>query len=406
MRQAVLIALGDELLSGVRREGNCSILANRLTQAGWKILRIEILPDGPDVLEDVLPPYYGEVDLVVISGGLGPTHDDCTRFAIARLLNVPLRVDRPAYERILDRYPPDMRANLERCAESQGSIPVGAKAVHNPVGSALGISFVKEGTRVYAFPGVPAEFAAMVEQELASDLARSERGVRSVVVAGWAESLLKDRVAELTGDESLQVSILPSAGTVEIVVKGELDRVDRAVGQIRSTFSDDCLTEGRNSVAEDLLLIAREKGLTISCAESCTGGLVSAAMTDVPGSSASFLGGAVCYSNQSKMDILSVPEETLRDHGAVSEECALFMARGAIARFRSSVAVATTGIAGPDGGSDDKPVGTVCFSISGVCGEESFTQRFPGGRYRVRIWARNRALNILRKALLRVNNDD
>lgn len=403
LKSAILIALGDELLSGIRQERNCGWLANRLTLSGWKVLRIDILPDGPGVLQGLLPSYIGRADLIIISGGLGPTHDDCTRASLSRYLKAPLIIDTEAYAKILSRYPPDMRRNLERCADTQGSLPEGTRPVHNPKGSALGVAFIKEGTRVYAFPGVPTEFRAMAEQELSADLVESNGCMRSVVIAGWAESLLKDRISALTEDDLLQITILPSAGTVEIVVRGEPSKVNEATLQIRESFSEDCLPEGCPSVAEDILRLAVAKGLTISCAESCTGGLLGAALTDVPGSSDSFLGSAVCYSNEAKRNILHVPVEIITEFGAVSRESALYMARGALKQFSSSVAISTTGIAGPGGGSAEKPVGTVWFGLAGACEESTAMNVFPGDRAHVRAWSRNRALYLLRKAVLRVN---
>lgn len=406
MRKAILIALGDELLSGVRAEGNCRRLAKRLTMAGWKVTRIEILPDGTNALEEVLAGSVGRTDLVVVSGGLGPTHDDCTRKALARFLGVPLRTEMEAYERILARYPAEMMENLRRCLDTQGSVPLGTRPVHNPVGSALGIFFDRDGTKVYSFPGVPAEFDAMVEQELKSELTPDERSMTSVVVAGWAEGVLKDRIKELTEDPSLHTSILPSAGTVELVFRGDRGRIGEATARVRALFPGDCLKEGANSVAEDLLSMARSHAITISCAESCTGGLVGAALTDVPGSSAAFLGSAVCYSNEAKIRVLEVPDDVLKEHGAVSRECALYMARGARRCFNSTVAVAITGVAGPGGGSDDKPLGTVWFAVAAPDCECTYKHQFPGGREQVRIWAKNRALYYLRKTLMKISGDD
>ena len=400
MKQAVLIALGDELLSGVRREGNCGWLANRLALAGWKVLRMEIIPDGLGVLEDTLALWTGKTDLVVISGGLGPTHDDCTRKALARFLNTPLKVDDEAYNKILVRYPSEMRENLELCRISQGSVPEGAQAVHNPRGSALGISFLMEGTKICAFPGVPDEFKAMAEQELACEMSVHGSRMRSLVVVGWPESLLKDRIAPVVDDSSLHISILPSSGIVEIILRGEPVRLESATSTLRKLLPGDCLPEGCFSIAEDLLREARKRNVTLSFAESCTGGLLGAALTDIPGSSDVFIGSAVCYSNDAKKNILSVPGDLLASFGAVSSECALAMAKGALKQFGSGIALSVTGVAGPGGGSEEKPVGTVWYALAGLCGEHAFLHHFPGERRQIRNRAMNTALLSLRKTIM------
>lgn len=405
MKQAILIALGDELLCGVRREGNCGWLANRLTLAGWRVLRMEIIPDGLGVLEETLSLHVGKADLVVISGGLGPTHDDCTRMALARFLGVQLKIDHAAYDTILSRYPAEIKTTLEMCRSSQGAIPEGAFPIHNPRGSALGIYFIKDATRIFAFPGVPEEFKAMAEQELAADLLLNDRRMRSVIVVGWPESLLKDRIGNIIENPLLNVSILPSPGTVEILLRGAPSAIDEAAYTMRALFPGDCLSEGCFSTAQDLLFTARRKGVTVACAESCTGGLVGAALTDIPGSSDVFLGSAVCYSNAAKQSILSVSEDTIKEYGAVSRECALEMARGANRQFGSDVALAVTGVAGPAGGTNSKPVGTVWFALAGACAERAFVYNFPGDRSQIRIWATHTALAALRQAILEMNEN-
>lgn len=396
---AVLVATGDELLSGRRREGNCSWLAARLAGAGWTVDRMEVIPDGRGTLEELLGQWVGKADLVVLSGGLGPTHDDCTREALAGFLGTPLELDHRAYDAIVARYPEEMREGLERSRASQGAVPKGARAVHNPAGSALGIAFTEKGTRVYAFPGVPHEFRAMADQELAEDmLARDER-LRSLFVVGWAESLLKDRLAPVIARKDLHISILPSPGVIEFVLRGEPWAIGEGEEQIRALVPGDCLPAGASSLPEAILSEASRAGKKIACAESCTGGLVGSAITEVPGSSAVFLGSAVCYSNDAKRDLLSVEEAILRDHGAVSGECALAMAEGARRIFGADVAVSVTGVAGPDGGTAGRPVGTVWFGLAGPGGARSCLRHLSGERWAVRNRAATTALELLWRSL-------
>ncbi|MDR2528047.1 MAG: nicotinamide-nucleotide amidohydrolase family protein [Synergistaceae bacterium] len=386
---AVLVAVGDELLSGIRREGNCARLARALHDAGWRVLRVEIVPDDLPCIVEALTRWVGKTDLLVLSGGLGPTHDDKTRYAIAEYLGCGLAVDDALYERELSRYRgASLEKPIERSRSTQGLIPVDSLGLYNPAGSALGIYFERLGTKVWSFPGVPFEFAAMAAQEIFPLLSKTTRTWRSVGIVGVPESLAAQRVADVIADERLRISILPSFGLVEFVIRGEQALVESAVRVTRERFKDDVLPEGCATLPEAVLVTGREKGLTLSCAESCTGGLVGAALTGVPGSSAVFMGSAVTYSDEAKKKLLGVKQALLDEHGAVSGPCAESMARGVLALYETSFSVAITGIAGPDGGSTEKPAGTVWFAVAWWNGDEmksySFVRRFEGERDLVR----------------------
>jgi len=399
MKRAVLIAIGDELLSGLRQEGNCCWLAGKLSRAGWNVSLMEVIPDDEEKIQTTLNQWIGKSELIVMSGGLGPTHDDRTRTAIASFLGCSLEIDQKAYDEILFRYPPDMRKNLARCADSQGAVPVLAKAVHNPAGSALGITFTATGSKVFAFPGVPREFRAMVEAELAEEIRVREKTVCSLYIAGWAESLLKDRLAPVIMQKDLHISILPSPGLVEFVIRGTSERTAAAEREVRGLVPADCLPSGAHSLSEAIITLALQKKITIACAESCTGGMVGMELTSVPGSSSVFLGSAVCYSNQAKKKILSIDDSLLEKYGAVSSQCAEAMAEGARGIFEADLAVSVTGIAGPGGGSAEKPVGSVWFGVSFRGKNEAVHSIFPGDREAVRIRSAMKALDILRRKI-------
>ncbi|MDR3265371.1 MAG: nicotinamide-nucleotide amidohydrolase family protein [Synergistaceae bacterium] len=400
MNTAVLIAVGDELLSGIRREGNCASLAWRLHDAGWRSVRIEVIPDELPDIADALSRWVGKVDLLVLSGGLGPTHDDKTRAALAEYLGCDLVIDDELYDRVLSRYEATTRERLERSRPLQGAIPRAAKGVYNPAGSALGIYFEKEGTKVWSFPGVPFEFEAMTARELLP-LLPPAHGWESVGIIGVPESLVVGRVAEIIADSRLHISILPSFGLVEFVIRGEAERVGAAARTVRERFAADALPRGCVTLPQAILRTGTEKGLTVSCAESCTGGLVGASMTELPGSSAVFMGSAVVYDNEAKKRVLGVPPSVTERYGAVSAECAGEMARGALGLYGTSVAVAVTGIAGPDGGSAEKPVGTIWFALAsrtdGGTECQSFLRRLDGGRELVR----ERAVRVALSAIWR-----
>ena len=401
MKTAVLAAVGDELLSGVRREGNCAALAWRLHDAGWRVERIEVVPDEPDLIVGLLRHWVGRTDLLVLSGGLGPTHDDRTREALSVYLDSPLRREDALYDRVVGRYDGERRDALEHVRPSQSLVPASAQGLYNPEGSALGIAFEQLGTRVLSLPGVPSEFAAMVRQELSELFVPSHRWA-SVVLAGVSELRAVGRVPEVIADPALQVSVLPSFASVELIVRGDPDRVRAAERLVRERFPDDALPAGCAALQEAVLHEARTGGLTVSCAESCTGGLVQGALTSVPGSSDAFLGGVVTYSNEAKRKILGVPPEILERHGAVSAECARAMAEGALRLYGTDLAVSVTGIAGPEGGSAEKPVGTVWFAVARVGGggvqSSAFLRHLRGDRDGVRERAVGCALSALWRA--------
>ena len=387
MGSAVLSAIGDELLSGARLEKNASFMAGHLHNKGWEVKRVEVIPDEEGEITALLTRWVGRTDLLILSGGLGPTHDDRTRYAIAKYLGCGLSLNDEMYDRIVSRvkHDPLRLAYTERCRDPQALIPDSAQAVFNPAGSALGIRFESNGTTTLALPGVPMEYQAMTRQELPEIFAPdSEHCWASVIILGVPELTIAERVPEVIANPELHVSILPAFPQVELIIRGEARGVSEAERVIRSRFRDDVLPQGCSSLAEAVLYEARFRGARVACAESCTGGLIGAALTEIAGSSDVFSGGAVVYSNEAKSNILGVRAETLREFGAVSEECAREMAGGALRIYGADFAVSVTGIAGPDGGSESKPVGTVCFGFASDRGTRTMRRKLPGNREEVR----------------------
>lgn len=405
--KAVLAAIGDELLSGARQEANGAFLAKYLNNAGIAVERIEIVSDDEFQIKSLLNRWIGRVDLLIMSGGLGPTHDDRTRSAIAAFLNCSLKSD-VMYDRILARYAnpesPDYNLDrfkrLEQCRDTQSMIPESCEAVYNELGSALGIKFKRDGTQVLSLPGVPMEYRAMMRQEMPEIFTPSQnyKSLSSIII-GLPELEIVKKIPEVINDNDLHVSVLPSFPTVELIVKGEAERAEMADNIIRSRF-DNILPKGCLSLQEAILHQGRALNKTVSCAESCTGGLVQGAITDIAGSSDIFKGGVVTYSNEAKEHVLGVSRDILDKFGAVSCECAEAMAAGALKLFNSDFAVSVTGIAGPDGGSpaarrereNAKPVGTVWFGIADKNKVMSFCRKLPGERQEVRIRAVRYAL--------------
>jgi len=398
MKKAVLFAIGDEILSGLRKESNCNWLASRLHNAGWEIKAIEIIPDDLLDIGEALSRWVGKVDCIISSGGLGPTHDDKTREAIAAFLGCGLSVDGKAYSRILKRYQGTHRDIIEASRSKQALIPDHAESLYNPEGSALGIKFDLQGTSFWAFPGVPSEYIAMADQEIGQLLVPSDCW-RSVWITGWVESRLKDSLQDITQDRDLHISILPSVNLIQVVIRGSVHAIDAAEKKIRNRLPEDCLPKGVSSLSEAVISLCLETHQTVACAESCTGGLVGGVLTDIPGSSKAFIGSAVCYSNNSKNALLGVSKEVLYRHGAVSSQCALMMAVGARERFSADITISVTGIAGPDGGSPEKPAGTVWFGVYSNGQHQTYLSHFNGSRQNVRKRAVARALELLWRSL-------
>lgn len=385
MNNAVLAAIGDELLSGVRLEKNCNFMAWHLHNNGVEVRKIEVIPDTESEITNLLSRWAGKTDLLIISGGLGPTHDDKTRYAITKFLGCELESS-PLYDKILERVKHD-KLRYERLAKTrdpQALIPAKAQAIYNPTGSALGIKFIVNNTKIFALPGVPMEYESMIRQELPEIFSRDNKNCwTSVIILGLPELEIAHRIPEIINNQALHVSILPASPQVELIIRGNPELVENAENLTRSRF-DNVLPKNCMSLAEAVLHEAKTHNVKISCAESCTGGLIGAALTDIAGSSESFNGSAVTYSNEAKQKILGVKSETLKNFGAVSQECALEMAEGAIKIYDSDFAVSVTGIAGPDGGSESKPVGLVYFGLASREKSAAFKKVFPGNRNEIR----------------------
>ena len=387
IKNAVLAAIGDELLSGARTEKNALFMAGHLHTKGVEVKRIEVVSDEENEILSLLSRWVGKTELLILSGGLGPTHDDKTRYAIAKFLNCGLSPNNELYDKVADRVrnDPYRLAYTEKCRDPQAMIPDYAQAVYNPAGFALGIRFEREGTTVIALPGVPMEYEAMTCQELPEIFAPdSEHCCASVIILGIPEMTIAERIPEVISNPELHVSILPAFPQVELIIRGNSRLVSDAERLTRSRFSADVLPQGCGSLADAVLYEARYRGAKVACAESCTGGMIGAALTDIAGSSDVFNGSAVTYTNEAKSNILGVKSETLREHGAVSGECACEMAEGALRIYGADYAVAVTGIAGPDGGSEKKPVGTVWFGLTDGRMTRAVMKRLPGNRGEVR----------------------
>jgi nicotinamide-nucleotide amidase len=349
-------------------------------------------------------------DLVVVTGGLGPTADDVTRDAVARALDRKIEPSAEVEEWIRDRYAGFGRGMPEVCT-TMARVVEGSRPLRNDRGSAPGL-MVETGGRILAvFPGVPWEMEEMLERDLVPEIAVWSSGAakisRTLLLGGVVESDTEEKIRHLYdrfGREN--VTILASYGLVRLVLAAEGDeaaalrRVDTMEAAFREVLGDDIAGADIDGLAVVILGRLRERKQTLAVAESCTGGLMSAQITDVPGASDVFLGGVVSYSNEAKERFLDVPQDVLVAHGAVSEEVARTMASGVRSRFASDWGVGITGIAGPGGGTADKPVGLVHWAVAGPGSVWAAHRVFPGDRPIIRQWSLNVALDLLRRRLL------
>lgn len=377
-----ILAIGNELLIGDTVNTNASWIGQFLSERGFRITGSAVIRDDADTIRQEIRESMNSNDLTVVTGGLGPTHDDVTKHAVAELFGVGYEVDEAVLKHVAEIF--SRRGfELSELNRAQAAVPAGSKALFNKMGTAPGIWLEQDGHYLALLPGVPYEMKWIFEHSLSEQLATSFRWVQPSVTryyrtAGVPESFLSER---MVGDlqeylrEGTEIAYLPAPGevTLRATVFGEnREEIDRRLNRLES-FLDERIgaviyARSRDERLEDVLVrLLQERGHTVSTAESCTGGLLADTITNVPGSSAVVLGGVVAYANEVKENVLGVRAETLAKYGAVSRQVALEMVAGVVKLTGSDVAVSTTGVAGPGGGSPKKPVGTVWigFNVEG-----------------------------------------
>jgi nicotinamide-nucleotide amidase len=411
--RAAIVAVGSELLGPERLDTNSLRLTSLLDRYGVELRRKAVVGDSVEELATELRAQLRRVELILVTGGLGPTADDVTREAAAEALGRGLVFD-PAVVAEIERRFASFGRTMPEVNRRQAFLLEGADKIENSRGTAPGQLVEHDGCTLFLFPGVPTELEGMVGSRLEPWLAERRGGVGRetavLKVACLPESVVEERIApayDEFGRES--ITVLARPGEIRILATAEGPEAERRARLATMTARLEALAgdavfahseeETLEGVVGDLL---RSRRATLSAAESCTGGLLSERITAIPGSSDYFLGGAVTYSNELKTLLVGVPPEMLAVHGAVSEPVALAMAAGARAAFASTYGVGITGVAGPGGGSAEKPVGTVHIAVAGP-GEgevEHRKVRFPGDRERVRAQSAQLALEMLRRRLL------
>ncbi len=409
--RAAIVASGSELVRGDRNDRNGPFLAASLLRLGIDPARITVVGDEPSDLEAALREALS-YDLLCVSGGLGPTHDDRTIELLAHAAGVGLEVDEElaaAIEALSRRVAARLNrpyTDFARGVRKQATLPVGATWV-GLVGTAPAVVLEAGACTVVALPGPPRELQQLwprvLETEplrrLLGEAAAPERQVLRFY--GVSESVVAEALAAAGGDgDGVDVTICARDFELHVdlfAAKGAEARAAVLAAAIAAPVEHHLFSRGEESTASLVLDLLRRRRLTLATAESCTGGLVAARLTEVPGSSDAFLGAVVAYSNEVKAEQLGVPARALAAHGAVSAEVAAAMAHGARDRLGSDVAVAVTGVAGPDGGTEEKPVGLVFLHASGPMGERSLRLDFPGDRETIRGRAAVAALHLVRQ---------
>jgi nicotinamide-nucleotide amidase len=409
---AAIIAVGSEMLGPLRQDTNSLWLSARLEEIGIPVVRKSIVGDDPALIGEELENAARAARLVLTTGGLGPTADDVTVAAVAAWLPAELRRDETFLENMRRRFERRGIA-MPECNAKQADFIVGARVLENPNGTAPGFWAERGATEVVVLPGVPSEMKEIFDNRVFPVLEEHGGGVvgrrRVLRVAGMGESAVEELVAPVYRkwkDDPVTILAAPGEVQLHLAVRGEPAIAEARLAAMEKDFREALGDRIFGQDGEDLAAVVgrllREAGTTIALAESCTGGLASAMLTDVPGSSQYFLGAFVSYANDAKEKLLGVREETLLAHGAVSAESASEMAKGALERFGAGLAVAITGIAGPDGGSAEKPVGTVFLALARPGGLALTKKRlFVGDRSVIRRASAIHALELVRRHLTR-----
>lgn len=408
--QIAILSIGDELLAGKTVNTNATWLGEQITRAGHTLGRVVVIGDDPATIHDAILELCARADFVITTGGLGPTEDDRTVAVLCDLLGSSTVVDTEQLRLITERF---ARAGREpnRRSLDQANVPAAATVIPNSLGTAPGLLCRIDDTPVVSLPGVPYEmkglFAKVLDEHIGVMAGRDER---EWLVAGIPESELAERLQEIEGvvGPDLGLAYLPSLGTIRLRLfrigeeSGLIERYHRAADIIAARAAEWIVSDRGESLAETVERVMRARTVRLTTAESCTGGMIGATLTAVPGCGEFYEGGIISYSNDVKEVLLLVDPQIVVAFGAVSEQTARGMAEGALKRIDAAdFSIAVTGIAGPTGGTPDKPVGTVWIGLSSRDGTEAKLFHFAGEREVIRSQATNAALVMLIKKVRR-----
>lgn len=410
--QAWILTVGNEIINGVITDTNRETISRELRSIGIAVKGMSSTLDDPDLIADALQLAMERAQVVIVSGGLGPTEDDKTAAGAAQFLGVRLQSDPEQLARIVERFRQWNRPMAASNAK-QALLPETALAIPNDYGTAPGFMIQKDGSAALFFPGVPRELVSMLrERGIPAILERfgpTERvfRTRTLIVYGFSESKLGEMLADVARDEAdYHLAFLPRfpiirlrIDTSGITAEEAEQRLAAKQAVLNERIGENIISDDGRSMEEVVLQLLEQNGTTLALAESITGGMIGEMLTRISGSSRTYMGSVVSYSNDMKMRLLGVSEDTLASFGAVSHRCAAEMAEGARRAGHADIGLSVTGIAGPDGGSTEKPVGTFFVGLSTP--QETLTRGFvlPGAREWVRTLAAMQALDLLRRSL-------
>jgi nicotinamide-nucleotide amidase len=374
--KAEIISIGDELLIGQTVNTNAAWIGAELSGLGFEISQITTIPDRRERILHSLSESTGRTDVIILTGGLGPTSDDITKPTLCEFFNTRLVENKKVLgmiEEILQRRNFSLNENNRKQAE----VPENSRVLFNHIGTAPGMWFEKNGTIIASLPGVPPEMKNIMQNYVIPELRKQFRSQviihKNIMTYGEPEARLAEILAdfETTMPANVKIAYLPSFGIIKLRLTGtgkSREETEKAVAEqvakLYKTIPSLIYGEDEESLERKTGTLLRERKATMCTAESCTGGKVAQMITSIPGSSDYFKGSVIAYDNKVKSDLLNVPEDYLQEFGAVSRETVMSMAEGAMRLFNTDFAVATSGIAGPSGGTDDKPVGTVWIAVA------------------------------------------
>jgi len=406
-----IITIGDEILLGQIVDSNAKFISNKLASVGADIIRITTIGDGDDQIVNTIHEALNRADLVITTGGLGPTDDDLTKYAICKAFNRKIVFYQEIFDLVMKRY--ELRGLImPEIVRTQAEQPDGAILFDNPIGSAVGIMIEENNKRVISLPGVPQEMKVILENSVLPYLSGLNHGFhviyKNIQTYGTFESYIEDMLKENNfSHDECELAYLPSLKGVRIrlTYKGTdknngNDLVKKYSKELIRILGEYYVADDGRDLVETTTDLLKEKHKTVSTAESCTGGMIASALTDIPGSSEYFIEGAVTYANEAKTDMLDVPQEILMDKGAVAEETVRLMADNMRKKAGTDYALAVSGIAGPTGGTDDKPVGLIYIGISSDEGTEVHQHFYGKDRHVNRKRTVYQALNYLRLKLI------
>ncbi|MEA2105839.1 MAG: competence/damage-inducible protein A [Bacteroidota bacterium] len=415
--KAEIITIGDELLIGQVVDTNSAWIANKLNLLGIDIYKIVSISDTKESIFKALEQVDKSTDLVIITGGLGPTNDDITKIALAEYFRVQLGMNNEVLEKI-KAFVIKRNGDLNERNKQQALVPENCTVIQNTIGTAPGMWFEDNGKIIISMPGVPFEMKEMMNNHILEELKKRHKDFyilhKIILTQGLAESKLAEILEKWENNfpKELSVAYLPSPGIIKLRITGKgenrkyiEEQIDNKVNALKNIIPDYICGYDEDKLEENLGKLLKEKKATVSVAESCTGGNIGRLITTIPGCSDYFKGGIIAYSNEIKENILNVNRRNIEIYGAVSKQVVEEMSKGILELFNTDFSIATSGIAGPTGGSKEKPVGTTWIAVASK--HRVITQKFVFGDQRDRNIQRASltAINMLQKLIWRKKND-